>query len=86
MSPEQQKVFDELNDIMDKFEREGDSESHREKKEQIITFIHDMEGSNFSPNDFVLGKRLMGEKMVKAEENFDTPDHDIENFIRSMKE
>ena len=86
LTPEQEKVFDELNEIIEEFEKEPDSDLHKEKKENIITFIHDMEGLNLSPQSFVLGRRLLGEKMVKTEDKFDTENDDITAFIRSLKE
>jgi len=79
------EVLAEVDAIMENFEKEPNSDLHEEKKDQIITFIKDIEGAGFSAHDYILGQRLNGSMPDKTATKFDTPDHDIEKFIRSFE-
>lgn len=99
LKPEEVKVWEETDIILSRvwqeihkiIETAGLSldSSHYEEMEnlqdKIQNFKKKLEAKNIIPQNFLLWHRLIGSTAPKEVTELDAPDHDIENFIKSLE-
>jgi hypothetical protein len=90
LSPEQQKVFDEIMAILKKYTEALKAdfigrEELIERQDKIIAYKKELEKNGIDPDDYILWHKLGGSSgLLSNEHYFDTEDHKIENFIKEL--
>ena len=83
LTPEEIKILTEINDIMVL----KNIDLFVPRVEKIKLFIKELQEKGIKPDEYLLGYRMVGGLPSQDEEvKFDTLNHEIEYFIRSLKE
>lgn len=81
ITPEQGRIAVELKEIM----TTKDLEIFDKKQQLVVSFARESEKKSFNPSEYLLWHIVVGSS-AEGIAKFDTPDHDIENFFRSLKQ
>lgn len=87
-SPEEVIKLHEMEDIMDSFRKVASKridfkEIMGEITEKALRFRDELEEKGLNPLDYVLWHRIAGSGNISVTTLLDTPDHDLEKFIKA---
>lgn len=85
LTPEQNKILAEINDILRLDNRDRCVEVYEKRMPQIVDFMEKFQKKGLDLNDYILGRRLKFSTPEEGIFKFDTPDHEIEKFIRTLE-
>ncbi len=88
LSPENNKILAEVNVLIANYIKSlaetRDLKLYGEKQLKIIAFVHELEDKGFSLHNYILGYRIKGGELKPGITELDTPNRDIEKFIRDL--
>jgi len=91
LTDQDNKILSEINVLLKnytkRYKETHDHEFYDERQRKIISFMHELEDNNLSILDYILGHRLLHSTPDPKDNinKLDTPNHDIEKFIRNLK-
>ncbi|MFA5652195.1 MAG: hypothetical protein WC933_02420 [Candidatus Paceibacterota bacterium] len=89
LTPEQNKILSEINillrNFVKRYKETHDHKFYEERQSEIVSFKNKLEDKGLSIYNYILGCRVIHGTPEENVTEFDTPDHDIEKFIRNLR-
>jgi hypothetical protein len=85
LNSEQNKILSEINDLLlVSSDVHGSLDKFMARQKAAKDFILELEDKGYNPLDYILWHRVLGSTPQDSVEEFDTPESDIENFVRDF--